>query len=59
VLRKTQDTAIRQVTKAYDMVKSALAEYDSALVTASNIAYDSAIDSYRRLELLQMQRRPL
>ena len=32
------------------MVKSALAEYDSALalVTASDIAYDSAIDSYRQ-----------
>ena len=49
-LRKTQDKAIRQVAKAYDMVKSALAEYDSALalVTASDIAYDSAIDSYRQ-----------
>lgn len=47
-LRKSQDEAIRQVAKAYDMVKSALAEYDSALalVTASDIAYDSAIDSY-------------
>jgi outer membrane protein len=47
-LRKTQDQAIRQVAKAYDMVKSALAEYDSALalVAASDIAYDSAIDSY-------------
>ena len=49
-LRKTQDEAIRQVAKAYDMVKSALAEYDSALalVSASDIAYDSAIDSYRQ-----------
>lgn len=49
-LRKTQDNAIRQVAKAYDMVKSALAEYDAALalVTASDIAYDSAIDSYRQ-----------
>lgn len=49
-LRKTQDKAIRQVAKAYDMVKSALAEYDSAiaLVIASDIAYDSAIDSYRQ-----------
>ena len=49
-LRKTQDEAIRQVARAYDMVKSALAEYDSALalVTASDIAYDAAIDSYRQ-----------
>jgi outer membrane protein len=47
-LRKTQDGAIRQVAKAYDMVKSALAEYDSALALAlaSDIAYDSAVDSY-------------
>lgn len=48
-LRKTQDEAIRQVARAYDMVKSALAEYDSALalVIASDVAFDAAIDSYR------------
>jgi outer membrane protein len=49
-LIKTQDEAIRQVARAYDMVKSALAEYHSAvaLVEASDIAYDSAVDSYRQ-----------
>ncbi len=49
-LRKAQDKAIRQVAKAYDMVKSALAEYDSALalVIALDVAYDSAINSYRQ-----------
>lgn len=49
-LRKTQDKAIRQVAQAYDMVKSSLAEYDSALalVTAADVAYDAALDSYRQ-----------
>ena len=49
-LSKIQDEAIRQVARAYDTVKSALAEYDSAraLVKASNIAYDATLDSYRQ-----------
>ncbi len=49
-LIKTQDEAIRQVARAYDMFKSSLAEYYSAiaLVEASDIAYDSAFDSYRQ-----------
>ena len=38
-LRKTQDRAIRQVAKAYDMVKSALAEYDSALALVTGFGY--------------------
>ena len=49
-LIKTQDMAIRQVAKTYDQIKSALAEYHSAiaLVEASDIAYDSALDSYHQ-----------
>ncbi len=49
-LVKTQDEAIRQVARAYDMVKCAFAEYPSALalVAASDIAYDSTVDSYRQ-----------
>lgn len=49
-LRKTQEEAIRQVARAYDMVKSTLAEYDSALalVKAADVAFDAAIDSYRQ-----------
>lgn len=45
---KIQDEAIRQVARAYDTVKSALAEYQAtlALVKAANIAYDAALDSY-------------
>jgi len=48
-LSKIQDEAIRQVARAYDTVKSALAEYDAALalVEASNTAYAAALDSYR------------
>ncbi|CEG56085.1 TolC family protein [Legionella fallonii] len=47
---KIQDSAIRQVARAYDTVKSSLAEYDSALalVNAANTAYDAALDSYRQ-----------
>jgi len=49
-LRRIQNEAIRQVARAYDLVKSTLAEYESALalVEAADIAYDSAIDSYRQ-----------
>jgi outer membrane protein len=49
-LIKTQDAAIRQVAKTYDQVKSALAEYHSAiaLVEASDIAFDSALASYHQ-----------
>lgn len=46
---KIQDEAIRQVARAYDTVKSTLAEYkaNQALVHAANIAYDATLDSYR------------
>ncbi|MFI4919867.1 MAG: TolC family protein [Legionellales bacterium] len=46
---KIQDEAIRQVARAFDTVKSALAEYNAskALVNAANTAYSSALDSYR------------
>jgi outer membrane protein TolC len=48
-LSKVQDEAVRQIARAYDTVKSALAEYDAALalVEASNTAYAAALDSYR------------
>jgi outer membrane protein TolC len=48
-LKKSQDNAIREVAKVYDDVKSSIAEYESALalVEASNIAYDAALDSYK------------
>jgi len=48
-LSKAQDSAIRQVARAYDTVKSALAEYNAALalVKASNTAYSASFDSYR------------
>jgi outer membrane protein TolC len=47
---KIQDEAIRQVARAYDTVKSALAEYESAkaLLSASNTAYHATLDSYRQ-----------
>jgi outer membrane protein len=47
-LSKTRDQAIRQIAKAYDAVKTTLAEYDStlALVKASDIAYSSSVGSY-------------
>jgi len=48
-LVKEQDEAIRQVAKAYDTVKAALAEYNAAiaLVKASNTANSAAIDAYK------------
>jgi len=48
-LSKVQDEAVRQVAKTYDAVKSALAEYQSALalVEASNLSYSSALGSYQ------------
>jgi outer membrane protein len=46
---KAQDEAIRQVAKAYDTVKAALAEYNAAgaLVKASNTANAASLDAYK------------
>jgi outer membrane protein TolC len=48
-LLKAQDGAIRQIARAYDTVKSSIAEYDAALalVKASQTSYAAALDSYR------------
>lgn len=48
-LIRTQDQAVRQVARAYDTMRSTLAEYNAALalVDAANTAYASALESYR------------
>jgi len=48
-LSKTQDEAIRQVARAFDTVKSALAEYDAAgaYVDAAEKEAESALEAYQ------------
>lgn len=48
-LDQTRNAAVKQVSDAYDALKTALAEYAAALVlrAAARTAYDSALDAYR------------
>jgi outer membrane protein TolC len=48
-LSKAEDEAIRQVARAFDNLKSALAQYDAAraFVTAADQESESAVDAYR------------
>ncbi len=48
-LDRQRDTAVQQVTNAYDALKTSLAEYAAALplVRAAQTAYDAALDAYR------------
>ncbi len=48
-LDKSRDTAVRQVTDAYDALHTSYAEYVAAvaLTEAAQTAYDAALDAYR------------
>jgi len=48
-LDQTRDTAVQQVTDAYDALRTGFAEYTAALAltAAAETAYDSALDAYR------------
>ncbi len=49
-LSKAEDEAVRQVARAYDSLKSSLAQYDAAqaFVAAANKEAESALEAYRR-----------
>jgi outer membrane protein TolC len=48
-LDQTRDTAVRQVTDAYDSLRTSFAEYSASLTlnNTAQTAYDASLDSYR------------